>query len=200
MGHLWPFSVQGHFGVIQWTYLKMTCNAKIAGRRAKRSEIWDSWGTCIITYMGAPLTVYCSMSFGVICCICLNMAWNLKTTDRRAKPKELWDSQVLTCIWGTFGVHGRLRSFCAFLKMVCNSKISGCRVKQSEISKRWEVVSCMGYFNVAFSCKGHFGVIQCICLKWPRTQKQFTVEWNGVKFKIWRETVDRIGCTFWPAE
>ncbi len=30
--------VQGHFKVIQYTCLKMVCNSKLAGRRAKRTE------------------------------------------------------------------------------------------------------------------------------------------------------------------
>ncbi len=41
MGYLWPFSVEGHLGVIRCTCLKVACNSKMAGHRAKRSEIWD---------------------------------------------------------------------------------------------------------------------------------------------------------------
>ena len=50
MGDIGPFSVQGHFGVIRCTCLKMACNSKVASRRAKQSEIWD-WGSCNM-YMG----------------------------------------------------------------------------------------------------------------------------------------------------
>ncbi len=39
--NFWPSSVQGHLGVIQCTCLKIACNSKTAGRRAKWSEIWE---------------------------------------------------------------------------------------------------------------------------------------------------------------
>ncbi len=32
-----------NFGVIQCACLKIACVSKTAGRRVKRSEIWDSW-------------------------------------------------------------------------------------------------------------------------------------------------------------
>ncbi len=41
MWYLWPFSVQGHFGVIQCACLNMACNSKTAGHRPEQSEIWD---------------------------------------------------------------------------------------------------------------------------------------------------------------
>ncbi len=63
MGCLWPFSVQGHLGVIRCTCLK-----KMAGHKAKRSEMWDSG---LLSYVhGTPLTFQCSRpfwgSFGVL--------------------------------------------------------------------------------------------------------------------------------------
>ena len=48
---IWPCGVQGQFGVIQCTCLKMACISKRAGHRAKRSEIWDSW-TIVINIWG----------------------------------------------------------------------------------------------------------------------------------------------------
>ncbi len=36
------FSVLCHFGVIRCTHLEMGCNSKMAGRRVKWSEIWES--------------------------------------------------------------------------------------------------------------------------------------------------------------
>ena len=50
--YFWPFSVEGHFGAIRCTCLKMSCNSKTAGHKVKWSKIWDSgvvvaciWGT-----------------------------------------------------------------------------------------------------------------------------------------------------------
>ena len=34
-----------------------------------------------------------------------------------------------------------------------------------------------------FSVHDHFGVILCICLKWPVTPKRLTVEQHGVRFE-----------------
>ncbi len=42
MGYLWPCSLQGHFRLLQCTYLQMACNSKAAGHRSKRTGIWDS--------------------------------------------------------------------------------------------------------------------------------------------------------------
>ena len=50
--YLWPFNVQGHFGVIRCSCLKVPCNSKTAGLRTKQWN-WDSgilihqhiWGT-----------------------------------------------------------------------------------------------------------------------------------------------------------
>ncbi len=43
MGHLWPCSVQVHFGVIQYTYLKWPVTRKTDSLRGKGIiEIWDS--------------------------------------------------------------------------------------------------------------------------------------------------------------
>ncbi len=49
IGYSWPFIIQGYFGVIWCTCLKMVCNSKTASHRAKWSEIWESWVvvTCI---------------------------------------------------------------------------------------------------------------------------------------------------------
>ncbi len=40
--NLWPFSLQGHFGVIRCICSKMACNSKTADWRPERAEIWDS--------------------------------------------------------------------------------------------------------------------------------------------------------------
>ncbi len=41
---IWHCSIQGHFWVIWCTFLKMTCNSKMAGCKAKQIEIWGSGG------------------------------------------------------------------------------------------------------------------------------------------------------------
>ncbi len=52
MGYLdWPFSVQGHFGVIRCTCLKLACKSKMGVCRAKLIEISKSWVWCYI-YIG----------------------------------------------------------------------------------------------------------------------------------------------------
>ncbi len=42
MGYISPLSAQGHFGVIWYTCLKMPCNSKRVGPRAKLIDIWGS--------------------------------------------------------------------------------------------------------------------------------------------------------------
>ena len=90
MVYLWPCRIQG-LGVIQCTILKMSCISKMAGRRAERTEIWDS-GTLIasMTYM-VYLLLPCGVQghVGVIRCTCLKMACNSKTAVRRVKWSDL---------------------------------------------------------------------------------------------------------------
>ncbi len=53
---------------------------------------------------------------------------------------------------------------CTFLKMACNSKPAGRRVKSIESCDSGILVMHMGY--IGRSCvKGHFGVIHCTSLK-----------------------------------
>ncbi len=42
MVYIKPCTVQGCFGVIRCSCLKMSCNSKVTGHRAKRTEIWES--------------------------------------------------------------------------------------------------------------------------------------------------------------
>ncbi len=46
---IWPCRVQGQFKVIRCTCLQMAYILKMARRRAKWSNIWDSW--ILVTYM-----------------------------------------------------------------------------------------------------------------------------------------------------
>ena len=90
MGYIWPCRVQGHFGVIRYTCLKMTCISKTAGHRAKRTEIWDS-GILVVHIWG----IFDLVGFKVIWCNCLKIAWISKTTGCRAKWTESWDLWML---------------------------------------------------------------------------------------------------------
>ncbi len=61
--------------------------SKRAGRRAKRSEIWDS-GIVVIHIWCTFDLVVSNVIWGVIRCTCLKMACNLKTTGHRIKRSE----------------------------------------------------------------------------------------------------------------
>ncbi len=50
-GVLWPSSVQCHFEISRYNCLKMVWNSKMAGRTAKRIDIWDSWVVVIYVYV-----------------------------------------------------------------------------------------------------------------------------------------------------
>ncbi len=101
-GYISPCRFQGHFRAIQYTCLKMVCNSKTAGRKAKFGEIWDS-GDTTNTYMRYLWPCSIQGHFGVIQCSCLKMACDSNMTDRRAKRsklRDLWIVVTHTYIWG----------------------------------------------------------------------------------------------------
>ncbi len=70
---------------------------KMAGHRAKRSEIWD-WGMLVTRSLHDHFG-----SFGA----CLNMACISKTAGFGAKRSGIWDSGILVAhIWGIFDLVG----------------------------------------------------------------------------------------------
>ena len=81
----------------------MASNLKMAGRRTKGIEVWDSGmlGNCIL---GTSDLLVCKVilgSFGE--CTFLEMACNLKMAARRAKRIEVWDSgAVVVTTWDNF--------------------------------------------------------------------------------------------------
>ncbi len=50
MGYLWPYGVQGHFGIIRYTCFEMVCNSKTTVRRTKWIEIWI-WKSGEVSYI-----------------------------------------------------------------------------------------------------------------------------------------------------
>ena len=66
----------------------MVCISKMAGHRAKRSEIWDSW-TIVVNIWGTFELVGFEVilgSFGA----CIS-----KTAGLRVKRSEIWESETL---------------------------------------------------------------------------------------------------------
>ncbi len=63
MRYIWPFSVDGHFQITQCTCLRMVRKSKIAGKRAKTSEIWDSMLIVICIWGTFDLLVFKLLSF-----------------------------------------------------------------------------------------------------------------------------------------
>ena len=78
--------------MIQCNCPKMVCNSKMADRRAKGSEIWDTgvvvgciWGTFDLVLFKVILGSFLSLYI----CTFLIVACNSKTTSRRAKRGEM---------------------------------------------------------------------------------------------------------------
>ncbi len=101
---------QAIFGVIRCTCLKMAFISKRAGRRAKRSEIWDSW-TLITHVWGTFDLVGFKVILGWFGALVSKCPISQKTAGHRAKRSEIWDSGTIVInIQGTFGLVGS-RSF-----------------------------------------------------------------------------------------
>ncbi len=113
----------------------------MAGRRAKRSEIW-AYGVSIQCTQGTCDTSVIKVilgSFGAFPIFKKKTNCILKTAARRAKWIEIWasgvsiqctqgafDTQVVKVILGSFG-------FISDFRKTCISKTAGRRAKQSEI-------------------------------------------------------------------
>ncbi len=67
----------------------MACNLKTAGRKAKRSEIWDSGVLTGIQNVWGAFYLLMNGHMGVIWCTCLKMACNSKMTGRIVKRSEI---------------------------------------------------------------------------------------------------------------
>ena len=67
----------------------MACNSKMASRRAKRNEIWESWVVVMCIWGTFDLLVFKVIleTFRAR----LKMASKLKTAGRRAQRIEIWD-------------------------------------------------------------------------------------------------------------
>ena len=171
--------ISGSFRVL---CLKMACISKVAGRRVKQSEIWDSIG-CTCMYMGT----FDLLGFNVIQCTCLKMAcilkkagrsetdWNLGLVDTGIYMGYIWPCKVQ----GRFGV----------IRCTCSSKAAGYRAKLSEIWDSWILVTHIwGTFDfVGFKVIwGWVGVIRCTYLKMACTLK--TTGRKAKRSEIWKDT------------
>ena len=115
----------GSFGAL--IYISKTGN-----RRAKSSEIWDSWA--VVTHIRGTFDF---VGFKVIWGHSVHLSQNgvyIKTAIRRVKRTLNWDYGTLERhIWGAFDlpgfkvILGVIR--CTCLKRVCISKMAGRRVK-----------------------------------------------------------------------
>ncbi len=81
----------GHLGVIQCTFLKkVACILKTAGRRAKRSDIWDMW--ILVTHIwGTFGLVRFKVIWGHLVHF-LKMECTAKTAGRKVRRSQIWDS------------------------------------------------------------------------------------------------------------
>ncbi len=178
IGYIWPYSVQGHFGVIRWTCLKIACISKTDGRRATRTEIWDSW--ILLTYIwdaynpvGSKVILW---SFSGL--FCFKMARKSKMADRRRKRLENWNFGIRNSgntyydIWGIFNLvwfkvtWGHLGSFGALvLKYHVTRKMMAVVQMEWNVRLRGTANTYMGYIWPC-SVEGHLGGgIRCIYLK-----------------------------------
>ncbi len=75
--------------------------SKMADRRVKQCEIWES-GTLVTHIWISHFTCrFKAINFGVIRCIILKMSCKSKMSGHRAKRTEIWDSGTLVNIWCT---------------------------------------------------------------------------------------------------
>ena len=164
---------------------KMCDILKTAGRRANRSEIWDS-GT-LVKYMWCTfdLIVFKVIwrSFGAA----LVSKWHL-TRKRLVVERNGVKFETLGHLLHLYRVIWpcRIRDQfevirCICLKMACISKMARQRAKWSEIWESWVLVTYIWgtYDLVVFS---HFGVVRCTCLKMTCISKRLVIERNEVKF------------------
>ncbi len=84
----------------------MPCISKAAGRRAKRSEIWDSWIPVTHTWGTFDLVGF-NVILRVIRYTFPKMTCNSKTAGRRAKRTEILESGTLVAlVWGMLDLVG----------------------------------------------------------------------------------------------
>ncbi len=159
----------------------MACNSKIAERREKVSEIWDSW--ILVTHIwGTFDLVGFKVIFGVIRCTCLKMALSQKRLAVEKHRVKCGDCNTYRgYIWPS-RVQGYFRVIrCTCLKMAYISKTAGRRAKRSEI---WDsgarVAHLWGIFDLVMF-KVICGSFRALVSEWPVTRKRLVVHWNGVK-------------------
>ncbi len=132
MWYLWPFIVEGYFGVIQCTHLKRAWNSKTAVYRVKRSEIWKLWAITLCVCVSFDVLVFQVILglFGEFV-----SKWLLTQKLLSLKPKWLKFGSCglsyyvygacMACmgyLW-PFSVQSHFGViWCTCLKMACNSK------------------------------------------------------------------------------
>ncbi len=128
IGYLWLCSVQGHFGVIRCTCLKMACNWETDARRGKPTEIWGLGGTSN-THMGYLWPCRVQDDLGLFGALVSKWAITRKRlvvvqTDWKLGFRDAFNTYmgyVSPC-----SVQGHFRIiWCTCVKMICNSKTIG---------------------------------------------------------------------------
>ncbi len=167
----------------------MACYLKTAGRRAKCIETWEL-GEVVISYMGylspfinvillwylyGVLSPFINVILGSFSALVSKwpVTWKWLTIERNWVKLGVRGSchMYMGHLW-PFSVLGHLGFIqCSCLKMACNSKIAGCRMKRSEIWESWVVVVCIwGTFDLLV-LKVILGSFGALVSKWPVTRK-----------------------------
>ena len=127
----------------------------------------------------------------------------LKTAGRRVKLSEMWDSWIYTsntymgCI-SPCGVQSHFGVIqCTFLKMACNSKAAGRRLKWTEIRDSGTLVIHMGYIiDRSRQVFGDTGSVSLKCRTFCQNSIIFQDRWSLMAlWSLMRQTL--YGRHFW---
>ncbi len=168
--YLWPSNVQGHFKVIRSTCLKMACNSKTAGRRAKQVQ-FDTRGQLLYN-IGWFDVVGFKVNFGTFGALVLKWPVSRKRLCLEKGWSETeWNLGITNASYTYIGYFD-LAGFKVTLGLF------GERVSKWPVSRKGLVVERNGLkfgnpeqnvyiYRVIWRCRGRgqFGVIQCTCLK-----------------------------------